>query len=234
MAGDSTSFDDYADDYAKALDRGISLSGEDKEFFARGRIQAFRDALAGRGARTSSILDYGCGTGGATPYFRELFSPARFVGVDISSRSLEVARQRFGADGVSFKTLQDFVPAGDMDLAFCNGVFHHIPVPQRANCADYVFRALKPGGLFAFCENNPWNPGTHWVMARIPFDRDAVKVSIPGARRLLQGAGFRILSVTTLFYFPHFLSFLRPLERALKSWPLGAQYLMLAQKPDSP
>jgi hypothetical protein len=27
-----------------------------------------------------------------------------------------------------------------------------------AAAVDYVYRSLRPGGLFAFWENNPWNP----------------------------------------------------------------------------
>jgi hypothetical protein len=32
-------FDVYAGDYDAALNKGISVSGEDKEFFARGRLE---------------------------------------------------------------------------------------------------------------------------------------------------------------------------------------------------
>jgi len=56
-----------------------------------------------------------------------------------------------------------------------------------------ILGALKPGGLFAFWENNPWNPGTRIVMSRIPFDRDAEIISPPAAKRLLRRAGFSIL-----------------------------------------
>src|SRR5262245_46421534 len=50
---------------------------------------------------------------------------------------------------------------------------------------DIVFRAVRPGGLFAFWENNPWNPGTRYIMAQCEFDRDAMMLSTGQAERLL-------------------------------------------------
>ncbi len=69
-------------------------------------------------------------------------------------------------------------------------------------------------------------------MSRIPFDRDAITL-LPGqSRRLLSTAGFRVLRTDFLFYFPKLLAGLRPVERYLSSIPLGAQYLVLCQKPE--
>jgi len=45
-----------------------------------------------------------------------------------------------------------------MDLAYCNGVFHHIAPDARPEALAMIRDALKPGGLFAFWENNAWNP----------------------------------------------------------------------------
>lgn len=95
----------------------------------------------------------------------------------------------------------------------------------------FVRAALRPGGYFAFWENNPWNPGTVAIMRRIPFDRDAIMISPTEARRLLGAAGFEVVSVDSLFYFPRMLSWLRPLEPALSRLPLGGQYLALARRP---
>ncbi len=96
-----------------------------------------------------------------------------------------------------------------------------------------VFASLRPGGYFAFWENNPWNPGTRWIMSRTPIDRDAITISPREARRLLQSTGFRVLSVDSLFYFPRSLGWFRPLEKALTRLPLGGQYLALCVKDTS-
>ena len=64
----------------------------------------------------------------------------------------------------------DTNPPSQIDLVFCNGVFHHILPQGRGAVLDYVKSCLKPGGLFALWENNPWNPGTRYVMNRVSFD----------------------------------------------------------------
>ena len=121
--------------------------------------------------------------------------------------------------------------AGNFDLAFCNGVFHHIPVDRRQAALQYVLKCLKPGGIFALWENNPYNPGTRYVMSRIPFDRDAIVISPRTARNMLSEAGFEILRTDHKFFFPAILSALRPAERWLCKVPFGGQYQVLAKRP---
>jgi hypothetical protein len=50
------------------------------------------------------------------------------------------------------------------------------------------------------------------------------------ARRILDSAGFDIISTDFLFVFPRALSALRPLEARLTRWPAGAQYMVLCRK----
>ena len=118
-----------------------------------------------------------------------------------------------------------------MDLAYCNGVFHHIPLKNRLGAVTYLYRALRPGGIFAFWENNPWNPGTHFVMHRIPFDCNARKLSPLESRELVKVAGFEILSTHFLFIFPRILARFRVIEPSLARLPFGAQYQILCRKP---
>lgn len=224
-------FDQYAADYDAALGQGISVSGEDKEFFARGRLVLLTQMLREQNFPVRAALDFGCGTGQAAPLLREILGVERVFGVDISEGLLGVAQRENCGAGIEYRVLKNHAPAGDFDLAFCNGVFHHIPLAERAGAVAHVFRSLKPGGLFALWENNPWNPGTQYVMSRIPFDRDAIKLSPPVARRLLRAGGFEILRTDSAFYFPRALGFLRGLEPLLAKIPLGAQYQVLARKP---
>lgn len=226
-----SAFDAYAQDYDAALDQGIAVSGENKEYFAQGRVAWLARRLAALGCAPRSILDFGCGTGTGAPFLARQFSPATVLGIDISGGSIATARKLHGTTGLAFRVTSEYQPAGEMDLAFCNGVFHHIPLAERAGAVGLVRTALRPGGLFAFWENNPWNPGTRYVMSRIPFDRDAITLTPPEARRLLRAGGFEILRTDFLFIFPGFLSPLRKLEPAFAALPLGAQYLVLARKP---
>lgn len=225
-------FDAFATSYDEALRRGVSLSGEDKTFFAINRIRWLLRTLkqSGKGWR---ILDFGCGTGTSCPFLLDTFDAQEVVGVDVSRASIETARAEHQHPKLRFVVQEDWGSEPPFDLAFCNGVFHHIPVPERGQAMDFIFHAVKPGGYFALWENNPWNPGTHWVMARIPFDRDAVKLFPREARRRLKQAGFNLHPLTFAFIFPKWLAWLRPLEPTLASLPLGAQYQALAQKPNN-
>jgi len=223
-------FDGYADHYAEALQQGLKYSGEDATHFARARVQWLARRLEELQFAPRSLLDFGCGTGASAPYFLSLLNVIEVTGVDVSRRLLENARRLHGSTGATFALQSDYEPAGQVDIAFCNGVFHHVRPPERPEAMDYVSRSLRSGGLFAFWENNPWNPGTRFVMSRIPFDRGAITISPPDARRLLRDAGFEIVLTDHLFFFPRMLRLLRPLERWLAAIPLGAQYLVLARK----
>ncbi len=234
MEKNDPKFDGFAKDYDAALMRGVSVSGESKDFFARGRLLWLKRCLHRLSFAPQRVLDYGCGTGSATPFLREILGASAILGVDVSAQSLEVARKTYRATGAEFKTIGDFQPDESFDLVFCNGVFHHIPLDARAGCIDYIRRCLRPGGIFALWENNPWNPGTQIVMARIPFDRDAIKVPPPTARRLVENGGFEIISTTFQFVFPSALGFLRNLEAPLSHFPFGAQYQVLARRNDAP
>jgi len=101
------------------------------------------------------------------------------------ARTLEGARRASGrlrAPGSSrarFLRYYECQPEERVDLVICNGVFHHIPLQQRRDAVAFAFHSLRRGGVFAFWENNPWNPGTRLAMRRIPFDRDAIMISAP-------------------------------------------------------
>jgi SAM-dependent methyltransferase len=224
-------FDAYAEDYDAALAKGISVSGEDKEFFARGRIELLKQRLAARNFKPAAILDFGCGTGSSTPYLLGIPGAKLLTGTEVSAGSIKVAERLHGASNVSFKLIQDYAPKEEFHLAFCNGVFHHIPLAERAAAISYVFNSLRPNGLFALWENNPWNPGTRLVMSRIPFDKDAITLSCLETTRLLHSGGFEIVSRDFAFYFPRALAALRVVEPALMKLPFGAQYMVLARKP---
>ncbi len=146
---------------------------------------------------------------------------------------MKYAREKNSDNGkINYIEIKDFNSKNEFDLCYVNGVFHHIPVDQRAgHTAKMVYDSLSPGGLFALFENNPLNPGTKAVMSRIPFDKDAVTMPPSETRRLLESAGFKIkIKPRFLFYFPKSLGFLRPMEKMFVHAPLGAQYYFLAEK----
>ena len=102
------------------------------------------------------ILDAGCGTGVGTEYLIHLNPQAEVIGIDLSEKALEVARQRCQSSGVAVNRtpavefhplnleLAETLP-GDFDLINCVGVLHHLPDPVRGIRA--LAAKLAPGGL---------------------------------------------------------------------------------------
>jgi SAM-dependent methyltransferase len=225
-----TDFDEFSAEYDVALAHGLSVSGEDKNYFARGRIAWLASCLRQLKEEPHSVMDFGCGTGSAIPYMLDLLAVKSILGVDVSTKSLEIARHTSNSERTRFLSFSHYQPNGQMDLTFCNGVFHHIPIEERAAKLNYIYCSLRSGGLLAFWENNPWNPGTRYVMSRIPFDRDAITLAPPEARRMLRAGHFEILRTDFLFIFPRVLSCFRRVEPFIAKLPLGAQYQILCRK----
>lgn len=223
-------FNQYAGDYDRMLADGLAVSGEGKDYFAKGRIRWLKGCCEKLRLEPQRIMDFGCGMGDAAPLLLDGLRVHSVVGVDPSSALIERARRAFNAQRVEFHQSHDYLPQEEIDLVYCNGVFHHIPVIRRTMAMQYIWRSLRPGGYLAFWENNPWNPGTRYVMNRIPFDRDAVTLTPIEARGLLQSSGFHILRTDFLFIFPRALSLLRWVEPYLTRFPFGGQYLVLARK----
>ena len=224
-------FDNYANTYEADLAKSLAATGEDRDFYAQGRIDWTAKCVARLRPAVQAILDYGCGDGRNAPMLASTFHAERVLGVDVAGASIEIARQTNHGAGIDFQRIDEWVPDGTMDVAYCNGVFHHIAPNERHECLLAIRSALRPGGLFALWENNPWNPGTRYVMSQCAFDENAITISPPEARRLLAKADFEILRVDSLFYFPSQLHFLRFAERWLHSLPFGGQYLTLCRKP---
>jgi SAM-dependent methyltransferase len=223
-------FDSYASNYDEALNRGLALTGEAKEYYAEGRVKWMRKRLAAFHCMPSNCLDYGCGTGTSAAFLRDELKITSYTGFDPSAESISQAVQQNIWSAATFTADQHSLENGAFDLAFCNGVFHHIDPDQRESAVRLVWQSLKPGGFFALWENNRWNPAVHYVMSRVPFDRDAQMLFPFQTRALLRKAGFSVVRTDYCFVFPGVLRGLRFLEPALCKLPLGGQYLVLARK----
>ena len=229
-APEQSGFDRYARGYHACLNQALAATGEDTEYFARGRVRWLAQCLTQLDVKAASVLDFGCGTGATAPLLLAELSCNNVVGVDSSAESIDQAQQSQSQAAIQFLNLRDFKSQGKFDCGYCNGVFHHIPLQERSGALQLIRSALRPGGVFALWENNPWNPGTRYVMSQCEFDEDAIPLSPGAARDMLQQAGFEILRTDYLFYFPRSLAFLRPLESVLRKVPLGGQYQVFCRK----
>jgi len=231
MKNSSELFDEYAKSYDVALEAALEVSGEGREYFANGRVGWLAGCLARLQEHPRTALDFGCGDGKTSPLLRQILHVEHVLGVDVSAKSIDSARSQCQDEAIEYATADSFRPDGRIDVAYCNGVFHHIPPPDRLANFRRIHAALRPGGLFGFWENNPWNPATHYVMSQCAFDQDAQMLSPVEARGTLKQAGFEILRTDYLFVFPRSLKVFRGIERAISALPLGTQYQVLCRKP---
>ena len=102
------------------------------------------------------VLDVGCGVGIAATFLAEKYG-CEVVGIDITPRMLERARERAARKGVSDKT--EFRAADMHALPFENGRFEAVIAESvlcfslnRAHVVAEMMRVTKPGGHVAFTE----------------------------------------------------------------------------------
>ena len=111
------------------------------------------------------ILDAGCGTGVSTDYLAHLNPGAEILAVDISSGTLEVARERLRRSGaheqaqvrIENLSLLELEGEGPFDYINSVGVLHHLREPEAGLRA--LAKLLKPGALlhlFLYADGGRW------------------------------------------------------------------------------
>jgi ubiquinone/menaquinone biosynthesis C-methylase UbiE len=97
--------------------------------------------------RGHDVLEIGCGLGTDAVQFAR--AGARYTGVDLTPRAVEIVRSRFELYGLAGTTRvadAENLPFEDesFDIVYSHGVLHHTPDTQRA--FDEIHRVLRPGG----------------------------------------------------------------------------------------
>lgn len=222
-------FDLLADEYNNLHKKNIKLSGEGPEYFSEYKIADLAAAVSEKNLPKDKILDFGSGIGNSIPYFRKYFPDSALTCCDISSRSLTIAKNRFGGRE-NYVLIRDKIPLNDgsQSIVFSACVFHHIPENQHAVWLTELLRIVRPGGLLAIYEHNPFNPITRYAVNTCALDVNAKLIRASKFQYKLQHSGWVSTSVSYKAFFPSFLKFLRPVEPYLRSLCLGAQYRVTA------
>ena len=229
-------FDRFADEYMALHARNIAVTGEPPEYFHEYKIRYLQKILDDKGYPSGNlrILDFGTGVGNSVPFFRKYFRDCELVCTDVSERSLEVARRRFGncPSYVLFEGQTLPFRSKSFDLAFTACVFHHIPAVEHVGLLHEIHRVLVPGGHLFLYEHNPLNPLTVREVRTCEFDDDAILIRSSVMRERLRRAGYSRTSVRYCVFFPKFLRSLRILEPWLASVAIGAQYCVVGTVTD--
>lgn len=154
-------------------------------------------------------LDVCCGTGAGlrvlTPLCRE-----QITGVDFSAGMLAQARRTHPDTAWVRADVRALPFSEDFDLAVSFGALGHFLSTERPALFAGVFRALRPGGLFAFPLGAPPPITSRWYWALLTFDlamraRNAVRrppfvmyyrtCPLHTVRNDLTAAGFAVTTV---------------------------------------
>jgi 2-polyprenyl-3-methyl-5-hydroxy-6-metoxy-1,4-benzoquinol methylase len=188
---------------------------EARKYFVEHHIPRFADFERWNGKR---VLEVGCGIGTDAINFAR--HGAQVTAVDLTEKSLEVARQRarvFGVeDRIRFvqanaENLSDYVPPERYDLVYSFGVIHHTPHPGRV--LDQFRKYAGPETTLKIMVYNRWSwkvlwilaygKGQFWKLDRLIADSSEAQTGCPvtysysrkSGRRLLEDHGFRVTSL---------------------------------------
>ena len=110
-------------------------------------------------------LDVCCGTGAGLMVLRDLCEE-RITGVDFSTGMLRQARSAHPEATLVRADARALPFTGDFDLAVSLGALGHFLPTERPALFEGVYRALRPGGIFALPIGAPPPPTSvaHWVL----------------------------------------------------------------------
>jgi len=197
---------------------------EARKYFVESHIPRFAEFERWRGKR---VLEIGCGIGTDTISFAR--AGARVTAVDLTEKSLEVAKQRarvFGLDDrITFlqadaEKLSDFVPVEPYDLVYSFGVIHHTPHPDLV--LEQIRKYVMPETTVKIMVYNRWSwkvlwilfiygKGQFWKLNQLIAEYSEAQTGCPvtysysrtDGRRWLEEHGFRVTGVSVDHIFPY-------------------------------
>jgi SAM-dependent methyltransferase len=224
-------FDRLAPEYKELLNDSVrEYFAPGSEFFLTRKIDMLLEFATRErvDTRQATWLDVGCGKGdllrAAQPHFAKALGCDVSIGMITECRDLGVVHQ---ADPLCLP-FED----GSVDWVTAVCIFHHISPQERAPLVADIYRVLRPGGIFAIIEHNPFNPAVQLIVRRTPVDENAKLLTARTARRLIQEASMQAVATRYFLYVPQRVyGWAAPVERALDRVPLGGQYVVFGRKP---
>jgi 2-polyprenyl-3-methyl-5-hydroxy-6-metoxy-1,4-benzoquinol methylase len=200
---------------------------EARRYFVEPHIPIFAEFPRWSGKK---VLEVGCGIGTDTVCFAR--HGALVTSVDLSERSLEIARQRVGVYGLekqvrfycaNAEELSSSVPVEPYDLIYSFGVIHHTPHPESVleqlrqytrqgttiKIMVYHRRSYKVGWILL-----TEGKGQYWKLSELVAKNSEAQTGCPvtytytrrEARQLLESHGFRVCHAEVEHIFPYRIS----------------------------
>ncbi|HLW75576.1 MAG TPA: class I SAM-dependent methyltransferase [Bryobacteraceae bacterium] len=141
---------------------------EARKYRVEPHIPAFAEFEKWRGKK---VLEIGCGIGTDTTNFAR--AGAQVTAVDLSDKSIEMAKKRLEVFGLSDRVrfvqanseqLSDSLPPEPFDLIYSFGVIHHTPHPERV--LEQLKLYTKPDTTVKLMVYNRWSWKVLWILVR--------------------------------------------------------------------
>lgn len=164
-----------------------------RRYYVESHIRAFADFPSWGGKR---VLDIGCGIGTDTVSFA--LNGANVIAVDLSPKSLEIARQNAAAffvqDRIRFvcadaERLSDCVPPKPFDLIWCWGVLHHTPNPRAV--VEQLRRYAEPGTVVKVMVYHRYSHKA--LLVRLGLVQAEAQAGVPLARTYTKAGAAKLL-----------------------------------------
>ena len=141
---------------------------EAKKYFVEPHIKRLAEYEKWRGKK---VLEIGCGLGADTINFAR--AGAHVTAVDLSEKSLELAKKRAAVFGYSqnitfyqanVEELDKTVPADTYDLIYSFGVLHHTPNPRKA--IECLMKYMSPTTQMRIMLYYKWSWKVLWIILK--------------------------------------------------------------------
>jgi 2-polyprenyl-3-methyl-5-hydroxy-6-metoxy-1,4-benzoquinol methylase len=197
---------------------------EARKYFVEPHIPAFAEFARWRDKK---VLEIGCGIGTDTINFAR--AGAQVTAIDLSPRSIEVARTRAEVFGLTqsirfhcadAEDLSSTVPLAAYDLIYSFGVIHHSAHPDRILAQLHAYS--KPGGTLKIMVYHRYSwkvaaivlgsgRGRFWQLDRLVAQHSEAQTGCPvtytytrsGARAWIERHGFHVDDVQVEHVFPY-------------------------------
>ena len=197
---------------------------EQRKYFVEPHIPQFAEFPRWRNKR---VLEIGCGIGTDTMNFAR--NAASVTAVDLSEKSLEMARKRAEVYGLtgrirffhgSAEQLDQIMPPETFDLIYSFGVIHHTPHPDRV--LEQVRKYVHPGSTAKIMvyHRHSWKvfwilmtygKGRFWRLSEIVARHSEAETGCPVTytytkrelRELLERHGFKVTQMQVEHIFPY-------------------------------
>jgi 2-polyprenyl-3-methyl-5-hydroxy-6-metoxy-1,4-benzoquinol methylase len=197
---------------------------EQRKYFVEPDIPQFAEFARWRDKR---VLEIGCGIGTDTMNFAR--NAASVTAVDLSEKSLEMARKRAEVYGLtgrirffhgSAEQLDQIMPPGTFDLIYSFGVIHHTPHPDRVLEQVRKYVRLGSTAKIMVYHRHSWKvfwilmtygKGRFWRLPEIVARHSEAETGCPVTytytkrelRELLERHGFKVKQMQVEHIFPY-------------------------------